>query len=175
VPNGLYTGQTGPIDGNPDNTPRNLGPAATAKDSVAIDWAGIRAGTTLPHDYLYPAWPTAAQFNSWPVVRVNGDLSVPSDGKGILIVTGNMSISGSTRWDGLVLVGGTLTSNGNNVIQGALITGLNVKVGMNVGQTAIGNGNKTFQYNSCNLLRALGHVGSVQRVRNGWTDTWSSY
>jgi hypothetical protein len=178
VPNGTYTGHTNPIDGDPDNTPHGLGSpgtGGTAKDEVDIDWAGITSASVLAHDYLYPLWPTAAQFNHWPVVRVNGDIDIPSDGKGILIVTGNMSISGSRRWDGLVLVGGTFTSNGNNVIQGAIITGLNVKLGMAVPQTAIGNGNKTFQYDSCNLTRALGHVGSLQRVRNGWTDTWSSY
>ena len=88
---------------------------------------------SLPHDFLYPAWPTAAQFNDWPVIRVNGDIDVPGDGKGILIVTGNMTISGSKRWDGLVLVGGTLTSNGNNTIQGAIVTGLNIKVGIRRG------------------------------------------
>jgi hypothetical protein len=178
VPNGTFTGQFNPIDGSPDNLPHYLGPPGTggsAKDSVGIDWAGIRAGTALPQDYLYPAWPTAAQFNGWPVVRVNGDIDVPSDGKGILIVTGDMTIGGSKRWDGLVLVGGTLTSNGNNTIQGAIITGLNIKVGIAVPQNSVGNGNKTFQYSSCNLMRALGHAGSVQRVRNGWTDTWSSY
>jgi prepilin-type N-terminal cleavage/methylation domain-containing protein len=180
VPNGMYTGQTGPIDGNPDNTPKQIGTAGvagTARDSVSIDWAGIRAGTVLPPDYIYPttAWPSAAQFANWPVVKVNGDLNFPGDGKGILIVTGNMTISGNNRWDGLVMVGGTFTSNGNNTIQGALMTGLNIKVGIAVPQTAVGNGNKTIQYSSCNLTRALGHVGSIQRVRNGWTDTWSSY
>jgi hypothetical protein len=178
VPTGTYTGQANPINGNPDNAPKQIGTpgvGGTAKDSVGIDWAGITAGTTMPPDYVYPTWPTAAQFNNWPVTRVNGDIDVPGDGKGILIVTGNMTIGGSKRWDGLVLVGGTLTSNGNNTIQGAVITALNVKLGIAVPQNAVANGNKTFQYDSCALLRALGHVGSVQRVRNGWTDTWSSY
>lgn len=180
VPNGTYTGQTNPINGNPDNTPVGIGtagPAGTAKDEVAIDWAGITAGTTLPPDVVYPTnpWPTAAQFNNWPVVKVNGNLAFPSDGKGILIVTGNLTISGNNKWEGLVLVGGTFTSNGNNQILGALMTGLNVKLGQAVAQTAVGNGNKTIQYDSCRLTRALGHVGSIQRIRNGWTDTWSSY
>jgi hypothetical protein len=178
VPNGTYTGQTGPINGNPDDTPHGMGTGGTggtAKDSVGIDWAGIVAGTKLPPDYLFPTWPTAAQFLNWPVTKVVGDLNLPSDGKGILIVTGNVTLSGSQRWDGLVLVGGTITSNGNNVIEGAVITGLNVKLGVNVPQQTIANGNKTFQYDSCNLARALGHIGSLQRVRNGWTDTWSSY
>jgi hypothetical protein len=184
VPDGSYTGHTNPINGNPDNAPIGLGTpgtGGTAKDEVDIDWAGITAGTVLPHDYLYPSqpWPTAEQFAEWPVVRVNGDLAVPAgsaaSGKGILIVTGNMTISGSRTWDGLVLVGGTFLSEGNNTIRGALITGLNVKLGMVVPPTAIGEGQKTFQYNSCALTRALGHVGSLQRVPNGWTDNWSSY
>jgi hypothetical protein len=178
VPNGTYTGHTNPINGNPDNAPVGLGspgPAGTAKDEVDIDWAGITAGTVLPPDFVHPTWPTTGQFDNWQVVKANGDLSLPSDGKGILIVTGNLTLSGSQRWDGLVFVGGTITSNGNNAIYGAVITGLNVKLGINVPQQAIANGNKTFQFDSCNLTRALGHIGSLQRVRNGWVDTWSSY
>ncbi|MEA2714147.1 MAG: hypothetical protein QOK27_2108 [Gemmatimonadales bacterium] len=178
VPNGTYTGAAQPINGNPDDTPHTMGTGGTggtAKDSVGIDWAGIVAGTKLPPDYLNPAWPTAAQFLNWPVSKTVGDLNLPSDGKGILIVTGNLIMNGSQRWDGLILVGGSLSSNGNNVIEGAVITGLNVKLGVNVPQQTIANGNKTFQYDSCNLARALGHIGSLQRVRNGWTDTWSSY
>jgi hypothetical protein len=144
---------------------------------VGVDWAGIVQGPIspiLPHDYLYPAWPTAAQMNSWPVTRVNGDLSLPASGKGILIVTGNLTLSGSENWDGLILVGGTITSNGNNHTMGAVIAGLNVKLGQTVGTSNL-NGNKTYEYDSCALQRALGRIGSIQRVRNGWIDTWPSY
>jgi len=180
VPNGMYTGQTNPINGNPDNTPVGIGtpgPGGTAKDAVGIDWQGITNGTVLPAHYLYPTnpWPTAAQFAGWPVTRVNGNLSLPGSGKGVLIVTGNLTLNGAVSWDGLVLVGGTLTSNGNNTINGAVVSGLNVKLGVAVPQTAVGNGTKTFQFHSCNLTRALGRIGSIQRIRNGWTDTWSSY
>jgi hypothetical protein len=183
VPAGTYTGSMNPINGNPDNAPKYIGtpgPTGTAKDSVHIDWAGIKAGTSLPPDYTVPTngWPTATQMNSWPVIMVNGDLSLngaSTDGKGILIVTGDLTLSGSYQFDGIVLVGGTLTSNGNNTIMGAVITGLNVKTGTNVAQEAVGNGNKTFQYHSCNIANALNHVGSLQRLQNGWTDTWSSY
>ena len=183
VPTGTYTGQTGPIDGNPDNTPKYLGTSGIngqAKDSVRVDWANIKTGVAIPPDYTIPtnSWPNATQFLNWPVVYTNGDLSLSggsTDGKGILIVTGNLTVSGSYKWDGIVLVGGTITSNGNNTIQGAIITGLNVKTGTAVPQEAVGNGNKTFQYNSCNIASALNHLGSLQRLRNGWTDTWSSY
>jgi type II secretory pathway pseudopilin PulG len=181
VPNGGYTGQTGPINGNPDDTPVQIGTGGTggtAKDQVEIDWAGITAGTTLPPNYVAPSWPTAAQFNSWPVVKANGDLVLPSSGKGILIVTGDLTINGATppfQWDGIVLVGGNIIANGSVNIYGAVITGLNIKLGLTVPVQSVGNGTKIFQYDSCNITRALGAIGSLQRVRNGWTDTWSSY
>ena len=178
VPNATYTGDFTPINGNPPDDPIYMGTpgtGGTAKDEVDIDWAGILAGTYFPPGYVLPAWPTAAQFNNWPVVRANGDFTLPGNGKGILIVTGNLTMSGGDQWEGLVLVGGTVTSNGNNSVLGATVSGLNVLTGVAVPQSVIANGNKNFQYNSCNLARALGKIGSIQRVRNGWTDTWSSY
>jgi hypothetical protein len=181
VPNGTYTGATGPIDGDPDNTPALLGtPGAggTAKDEVAIDWAGIMAETVLPAEFVSPAWPSAGQMANWPVTRVNNnpgaDFTLPASGKGILIVTGNLIISGSRDWEGVMLVGGSIRSNGNNTTRGAVIAGLNVKLGQAVGVSDM-NGTKDFRYDSCALTRALGHIGSLQRVRNGWVDTWSSY
>jgi hypothetical protein len=170
------------VDGNPDNAPVGMGtpgPAGTAKDSVDIDWASIVAGTAFPADYVYPGsgWPTPGQFNNWPVVRNNGDMIMPGSGKGILIVTGNLTWNGTPtkQWEGLILVGGTLIGNGASTIYGATVTGLNVKLGIAVANYDVGNGTKTWQYDSCSLARALGHVGSLQRVRNGWTDTWPSY
>ena len=33
-----------------------------------------------------------------------------------------MTISDALKWDGIILVGGTFTSNGNNTVSGALVT-----------------------------------------------------
>jgi hypothetical protein len=179
-PNGTsYGGSTAPIDGDPNDTPVPLGtpgPGGTAKDAVDIDWASIVAGTTLPPDYT--AWP--ASFTTpvdWPVTKINGDFIMPGSGKGILIVTGNLTWPGTPlkTWEGLILVGGNIISNGQANLFGAVITALNVKLGVAVPTQNVGNGTKLFQYDSCALKRALGHIGSLQRVRNGWTDTWSSY
>ncbi len=184
VPNGTYTGSTGPIDGNPDNTPVQLGtsgPAGTAKDEVDIDWPGIVAwpNTTMMPNLVYSGtWPATSYFANWPIIRVNNhpgaDFDLPGNGKGILIVTGNLVISGSNTWEGLILAGGSIRSNGSNDVRGAVIGGLNVKLGEMVPVSQM-NGTKSYQYDSCALARALGKIGSLQRVRNGWTDTWSSY
>jgi len=173
------------VNGNPEDDEFDLGtpgPGGTAQQEVDIDWAGIKNGSAMPADYTYPTWPTSTQFANWPVTRVNNDggaaLALPSSGKGILIVTGNLVINGSTppkTWEGLILVGGNVTANGASNIYGAVIAGLNVKLGQAVPANDLGNGTKNYQYDSCALTRALGHVGSIQRVRNGWTDTWSSY
>jgi hypothetical protein len=181
---GNFTGATNTIDGTPEDIPINMGtptPGGTAKDEVEIDWAGIVAGTAFPATYNYPAnpWPAMASpgMLDWPVVRVDGNLVMPGSGKGILIVTGNLTWNGTPNktWEGLVLVGGTLTGNGQSFIYGAVMTALNVKLGIAVPDFDVGNGIKTWQYDSCSLTRALGRIGSIQRVRNGWTDTWSSY
>ena len=152
VPTGTFSGSNAPINGNPDNVPAYIGTpgtAGTAKDEVDIDWAGIVAGTVMPAAYVAPAWPTPAQMLNWPVVRANNsagpEFVLPASGKGILIVTGDLRINGAApplEWEGLVLVGGNITSNGNANIYGATITALNVKLGVNVPQQSIANGNK---------------------------------
>jgi len=179
---GTYSGPVTPINGNPEDVATDLGPpgpAGTAVNEVDIDWAGIIAGTYLPPDYTLPSWPTATQFNDWPVVRVNNsagpEYTLTGDGKGILIVTGDFKMNGSLKWEGLMLIGGKLTSSGSNTVYGAVVSGLNVKLGQTVGASDIAAGTKTYQYDSCAIQRALAHVGSIQRVRNGWTDNWSSY
>jgi hypothetical protein len=185
VPNGDISQVDFPnnLNGIPDNTAGNLGTpgsGGTAKDEVDIDWASIVAGTAFPANYVYPSWPPdATAWNQWPVVRVNGNLAdLPaSGGKGILIVTGDFNWNGTPErtWEGLILVGGSITGNGNGHIYGALVTGLNVKTGGTVNLSDLGNGNKDYQYDSCALSRALGQIGSLERIRNGWTDTWPSY
>ncbi len=49
-----YTGHTNPIDGNPDNTPVNLGtpgPTGSAKDVLTFDWKAISQRTGITPDY----------------------------------------------------------------------------------------------------------------------------
>jgi Tfp pilus assembly protein PilX len=154
-----------------------LGPQPASDDSVKIDWNGIVNGNAITPTITIPgqAWPSFADPNYWPIIKVNGDFTLPGDGRGMLIVTGTMTISGSRSWDGVLMVGGNLTSNGNNTVQGAVVSGLNRKLGAVVPQGDVGNGNKTYRFNSCNVSRALSNFGGLVPYQNAWVDNWASY
>jgi hypothetical protein len=170
-----YTGHTGPTSGSPPIL--NLGTAAAAANSVKIDWAGIVAGTALTPTVTIPGgvWPSFADPNFWPTIKVNGNFTLPGNGRGMLIVTGNLTISGNDSWDGVLLIGGNLTSNGNNSVRGATVTALNVKLGQVVPRSDVGNGTKTFAYNSCNVAKAVNRMAALVPYQNGWMDNWASY
>ena len=156
----------------------NMGLPGAASAMVDINWAGIVNGTTLSPDITLPGtWPSFSNTSYWPVIYVNqpGNWSLPSSGRGFLVVRNNMTISGSLTWDGVILVGGTLTSNGNNKVRGAVTSGLNVKLGEIVGVSDVGNGTKVFQYDSCNIAEATKRFRGLAPFRNTGADNWSTY
>jgi hypothetical protein len=166
----------------PNGSPNilDLGTSAAAVASVGVDWANILNGESMTPDVTIPAdsWPSSLTFSTtWPVIFVDqaGDYSLPNDGRGILVVKNDLTISGSVSWDGIILVGGTLTSNGNNSVEGAVVTGLNIQLGQIVGVSDVGNGTKSFRYNSCNVANAASKFGGLVPLRNTLVDNWTSY
>lgn len=155
-----------------------LGNQTTANDSVNIDWNGIVNNNLIPPDVVYPtnAWPDWSLAPTWyPVVRVNGDLDMPADGQGILIVTGNMVINGSLRWKGVILVGGTMYANGNNNVLGTVVSGLNEKLGIDVAASDIGNGTKSYKFDSCEIKAALAAMSTLVLIGKTWSDGWPTF
>jgi len=146
-------------------------------DSLKIDWAGLSSGTAVTPDITIPpgSWPSFSDPNYWPTILVNGNFYLPGSGQGTLIVTGSLTISGTITWNGIVLVGDNLTSNGTNGVNGATITGLNVKLGALLNQGDIANGVKSFNYNSCYVAKALGRWGQLVGYTNAWVDNWPTY
>jgi hypothetical protein len=166
-----YTGKTVAVGDPPVDS--------VAPDSVAIDWNGIVNGNVITPTITIPggSFPTAAMFADttfYPIIRINGDFSIPTSGQGMLIVTGNLTINGSTSWKGVLLVGGDITSNGNNGIQGATVSGLNVKLGTYV-PTSTANGTKQYNYNSCEVAKTNTTLGALVTLRNTWVDNWVEY
>ncbi|MGD8277530.1 MAG: hypothetical protein PVH00_05865, partial [Gemmatimonadota bacterium] len=91
VPDGGYT-QTGGTS-VPTGTPpiSYLGTPSETSDSVNIDWDAIVNQNLIWPDIVYPTdpWPNFSSMPTYyPVIRVNGDLDLPQDGQGLLIVTG---------------------------------------------------------------------------------------
>ncbi len=168
-----YSGKTNAAIGDPPID-------SVTADSVRIDWATIVAGGELTPTVVIPggSWPTAAQFADttfYPIIRINqADFSLPSSGQGMIIATCNVTISGSTAWKGVLLVGGYITSNGNNGIEGATVSGLNVKLGTYV-PSSTANGTKSYNFNSCEVAKATRTAGALVTLRNTWVDNWVEY
>jgi type II secretory pathway pseudopilin PulG len=153
-----------------------------AAREVEIDWQGILEGSALTPDYIVPpdAIPSFADTTFYPVIYMSSPGTVGSsalnNGRGLLIVRGNLDTgSGSTfNWKGIVLVGGDLTGNGNNNIQGAIVSALNAKLGQTVPINTV-NGTKTYQYNSCEVAKSLMSLGALVPLPNTWVDNWVEY
>lgn len=158
---------------------------SVAPDSVAIDWNGIVNGNLITPTLVIPgaAWPTAAMTASfadtgsryYPIIRVNGNFVLPTSGTGMLIVTGTLTVNGSTGWRGVILVGDDITSNGSNSIQGATVSGLNTKLGTYIPDPSTANGTKQYNYNSCEVAKATTTMGALVTLRNTWVDNWVEY
>jgi Tfp pilus assembly protein PilX len=167
-----YEGKTGVAVGDP--------PIDTVtSDSVHIDWNSIVNLGAIAPSITIPgqSFPTAEMFadtSYYPIIRVNGDFTLPTSGQGMLIVTGNFTISGTSSWKGVLLIGGTITSNGNNGVSGAAVSGLNVKLGLPV-PISTANGTKSYNFNSCEVAKANKPAGALVTLRNTWVDNWVEY
>lgn len=152
-----------------------------AARAVKVDWAGILAGTALTPNVFIPPDPIPnwSDTTYYPTIYVDGTLNTNSGwtgGRGLLIVKGDLDGgNGATfNWKGIVLVGGDLTGNGNNYIQGAIISALNAKLGQTVPINTV-NGTKQYQYNSCEVAKALMGMGALVPLPNTWVDNWVEY
>lgn len=165
-----------------DSTEYLADSASGAAREVEVDWAGILAGTAMTFNYVIPpdVIPSFADTTFYPSILITSTGTVGTSalngGRGLLAVSGNLDTgSGATfNWKGIVLVGGDLTGNGNNNVQGAIISGLNVKLGQTVPINTV-NGTKTYQYSSCEVAKALMGLGALIPLPNTWVDNWVEY
>lgn len=170
-----FSGKTAAISGNP--------PIDTlAPSDIDLNWQGISDGTAVSATITIPSgsWPSFSDPNYYPVIRIangtSGNYSLPSAGRGTLIVQGGFTISGSIGWDGVILVGGKMTSNGGSTINGAVLSGLNMILNVPVDPAeADANGTKNYYYNSCSVAKAMATLGSFSPLSNTWVDSWVKY
>jgi hypothetical protein len=156
------------------------------KSKINIDWTAIVNANAVVPDITIPgqAFPPASAFDNdpdyWPVIRIHTDgYSLPNRGRGMIIADSDFAISGSNMWDGIILVGGQLTSNGNNTTAGATLSGLNYLIGGTPSQSNVddsdANGQKTYVYNSCNVSKATSRLRRYVVMPNTWMDNLASW
>jgi hypothetical protein len=179
------TGNSFTPTGNPPYDTTSTFAAESAK--VKLDWATIKSGGAVPADITIPTgtFPASSVFaadtNYWPVIHVTAsNYTLPNQGRGMLIIDGDLTINGSNQWDGVILVGGVLTSNGNNVSEGATLSGLNYLVGAHPGPStatdnAQANGTKSYVYNSCSVSKATSAMARYTMMPNTWMDNLAGY
>ncbi len=203
VPDGDYgvNGKFTP-EGNPPV--QYLGTQQQANDATKIDWEGVVIGNRIQADYTSAtaalatsAWPSidfgTPTDKKYPVIRVNDNFTLPSSGgHGTLIVMGNLTMSGDNLWQGILMVGGQMISNGNGTVTGATMSGLNTILTStqlakaqekaapgttlsNNPANARANGTKTFQYDSCEVAKAAGGIASYSVFPNAWMDNFVTY
>lgn len=149
--------------------------ASELYQSMNMNWDQmLSSGSSYgaPPDTSFYGSVSASQ--DWPVVTVRDNATVDASmsGKGILIVEGNLTMNGAFQWDGIILTGGYLTSDGQQTINGTLITGMNELAGRgNVPSSDVLNGNKVFQYNSCNVTQALSAFATLSEEPGSWSET----
>lgn len=182
----VVAGNWAPTGSPPYDTTKTFAQESAA---VRIDWAGLKAGTAVPADITigtgtFPSLATfAADTNYWPVIHVTNFpgpiFALPHQGRGMLIVDGDLSISGSNQWYGVILVGGILTSNGNNVSEGATLSGLNALTGVrpsaSTSDDAVANGQKSYVYDSCSVAKATSAFARYTMLPNTWMDNLPGY
>jgi hypothetical protein len=179
-------GQFGGGGTNPNGSP-NYDTTMTLdslRKRVGIDWNAIVNHEAIPADITipggsYPNWLTWL-FNPdyYPVIRVKtNNWSLPSPGRGILIVDTNLTIASNETWDGIILVGGKITAGGNGTSEGLVLTGLNLLLpgaatpanGTTTDNDVINN-TKRFYYDSCVASYAADKLRVYFGFSNSWTD-----
>jgi hypothetical protein len=153
------------------------GTSSEVADYTRIDWASIVGGQFEAEYDSYQAWDA-----SYPTMLITGDATINNfGGMGLLIVTGNLTLTGSVlNWRGVVLVGGGLTiSVGAGVygyVRGITVTGLNAQLAMSPPANVISGGSLIdFNYHRCEVQQALISLIGFVPIRNAWIDNWAMY
>jgi hypothetical protein len=156
-----------------------------------IDWNAIITQNAIAPDITIPGgtFPSAADFaadtNYWPVIRIktNG-YRLPNAGRGIIVADSDFEVHGSNMWSGMLLVGGKLTSDGNNTTWGATLSGLNFLTGGTPQVSTLqntdtddsnANGQKTYVYDSCSVAKASSRMRKYVAIPNSWMDNLASW
>ena len=156
------------LNGNPTLTP------AETQGTDDIDIQGyvdglkasateiITADTTSTDTFGAAGNPVVCYSDTADPFNVQGLKMTNSTGYGILLVQGDLKMSGTFQWDGLILVTGTLTFSGGG-------TGINIRGTVLANNTVDINGNIDIKYDSCVVDNSLNNQ-SLDIIR--WKESY---
>lgn len=146
----------------------------TLKSRVSVDWDGIINANAIPADFTIPPdgnWPSMAMADPayWPVIRIKKSFTIPTNGRGLIIADSNLTVNVDS-WDGVILVGGRLTTGGSGEIRGEVVTGLNrlLPTGSSVTATDSLRASKQIQYDICKVY----FTSERLKIYFAWGNTW---
>jgi hypothetical protein len=115
--------------------------------------------------------PATACESYFPIIHALGDLHITGGkGQGVLLVDGNLTMSGSFWFSGLVIVRGTLATSGSGAgILGAVLA---ANVSLDESVTSV-LGNSYVQYSSCSIMQALVNSSPPKQAKErGWVEVF---
>ena len=164
-------------------------------DSTHINWPAILAGNFTPDYTTAASLPNPSNSTPWSVGYINGDLTIPYSSpagvprRGVLIVTGNLTLGDGAYWAGLLIVGGQIipaTSTSNFLVEGATYTGMNC---YNLGgkdctavvpknswdKYTLGSNYREFRWSYCFVQAAISSLSTMVPIKNTFIDNWAGY
>jgi hypothetical protein len=119
-----------------------------------------------------PHNPTAPCGNYFPIIHVSGDLFINNtQGQGILLIDGNLTINGSWDFYGVVIIQGELKTAGGGTADAHIWGGVMAR---NADlSTENLNGHATLNFSSCAILAALQAQSPIAPMRQrGWVQLY---
>jgi hypothetical protein len=150
-------------------------------DSTHIDWVRlVDQGEFTPDYTATPPCTHSQQLSGFPSGFCNGNATLTGRRYGILVVTGNVDLASAAHWDGILIVGGRLTtpSGGSSTytVHGMVITGLNMLKGQAVQANQLRRGTgRVIQWASCYTAPSVTGLAVFAPVQGTWFDNWALY
>lgn len=131
-------------------------------------FVGTACNRNDPYNWGDPHNPTSPCGNYFPIIHVAGSLIVNNtQGQGILLVDGDLTVNGSWDFYGIVIIQGDLRTAGGGTADAHFWGGVMAKNADLSTQSL--NGHATLNFSSCSILAALQAQSPISPMRQrGW-------
>lgn len=171
-PGGYRQAVAGPLlaAGRPDTL--GIEPAALLA-AAGLDWPDLLAHPEA-FDVRLPGGMWPADDGGWRAILADVEalaLDGARSGRGLVVVRGDLALRDGFHWDGTLLVGGRLVTDGAVSVSGTVMAGL--ADGGSAGPSRIGEGPAVFRYDACAAARAGRALAVPVAVPGTWTEAFT--